>query len=159
MLLGDDRVCHNTKGVEMLTDMYSLVESVVGSTLIIWGLIFIVNRHIIQSFFDTFTNVEKNETFIYLIACMFLILGLITVFVHNDWHWGFTVIVTLMGWYITITSVLWLLFPRFLANLIKKFSPLVYKTWFGIACGVISMALGLLIMGKHYTDNLVTWLF
>ena len=137
--------------------MYSLVESVIGSTLIIWGLALIINKHIIRSFFDTFTNVEKNETLIYLTACMFLILGLITVWVHNDWLWSFTVIVTFMGWFIIIDTVLWFLFPRFLANLIKKFSPLVHKTWFRIGCGVVTITLGLLIIGKHYTENLMAW--
>ena len=133
----------------MLIDMYSLVESVVGSTLIIWGLAVIINKHIIRSFFDTFTNVEKNGTFIYFTVCMFLTLGLITVWVHNDWNWSFTIIVTLLGWIITIQTSLWLLFPRFLANLTKKFSPLVHKTWFRIGYGVIAIVLGLLIFSKY----------
>ena len=61
----------------MLVDMYAVVESVVGSTLVIWGLALMVNKHIIKSFFDTFTNIEENETLNYLTASMFLILGLI----------------------------------------------------------------------------------
>ena len=133
----------------MLTDTYHLVESVVGSALIIWGLAVIINKHIIRSFFDTFTNIEKNETLIYLTACMFLILGLITVWVHNDWLWSSAVIVTLLGWIITIQTSLWLLFPRFLVVLTKKFSPLVLNTWFRISYGVIIIVLGFLIISKY----------
>ena len=72
----------------MLIDMYSLVESVTASALILWGLALMINGRIIQSFYNTFTQVEKHETLNYLAASMFLLLGLITIWVHNDWYWS-----------------------------------------------------------------------
>lgn len=136
----------------MFIDMYSLVENVLGSVLLIWGVALVVNKHIIPAFVKTFMDIEKNETLAYLTASMFLILGLITVWVHNDWYWSLTVIVTLLGWLITIKSSLWLFFPRFLTKLAKKFSPLVLHTWFRIPYGLLVAILGLLILSKYYMD-------
>ena len=139
----------------MLIDMYSLVESVAGSALLIWGLAFMLNGHIVQSFFDTFTNIEENETLSYLTASMFMILGLITVWVHNDWHFSITVIVTLLGWILTIKSTLWLFFPHFFARLAKKFSPLILNLWFRLSYGAFIIVLALAILGKNYIENLI----
>ena len=100
----------------MLVDMYSVIESVVGSALVIWGIAVMVNKHIVKSFVDTFTNIEENETLLYLTASMFLILGLITIWVHNDWYLNTAVIVTIMGWILAIKFSLWLLFPRFFCS-------------------------------------------
>ena len=137
----------------MLIDMYSLVESVVGSTLVIWGLALIVNKHIIKSFFDTFTNIEDNETLSYLTATMFLVLGLITVWVHNDWYLNSTIIVTVLGWLLIIKASLWLLFPKFIANFGKKLSYLILNSWFRLGYGVAIVILGLLVFVKNYIES------
>ena len=142
----------------MLIDLYSLVESVIGSTLIIWGLALIVNKNIIKSFFDTFINLEKNETLSYLTSSMFLILGLIIVWVHNDWYWSPTIIVTLIGWIITIKASLWLFFPKIFISLAKRFSFIILYPWFHLAYGLCMILFGLLIIGKYYLGNLITFL-
>ena len=135
----------------MLTDMYSLVEAVIASSLVIWGLAFILNKHIVQSFFDTFTNIEKNETLSYLTAGMFLILGLITIWVHNDWHWKSptALLITLIGWALVLKSSLWLLFPNLFSDLAKKFSSIVLNTWLRVTYGVIIFLIGLWIIIKY----------
>ncbi len=133
--------------------MYSLVEVVVASSLIIWGLSLIINKHIVQSFYNAFTNIEKNEILIYLTASMFLILGLITVSVHNDWYLNPAIIVTLIGWIITIKSSLWLFFPRLLTKITKKSSVLILNSWFRFVYGAIIILLGMIVFVKHYVEN------
>ena len=133
----------------MIVDIYELIESVIGSSLIIWGLALIINKHIIKSFFETFTNIEKNEALTLLTASMFLILGLITVWAHNDWY-SLSIIVTLIGWLITIKSSLWLFFPKQLAEISKKFANLILKSWFRFAYGIAIILIGLLILGKEF---------
>lgn len=140
----------------MLIDMYSLVENVAGSLLIIWGLANMLNKSIIQSFFDTFTNREKNETLVYLTASMFLTLGLITIWVHNDWYWSPAIIVTVLGWVLTVKTSLWLFFPKQLFKLTKQFSTLAVNLWFRLAYGLVSIILGALILGNHYFENLLS---
>ena len=130
----------------MLIDMYSLVESVSASALVIWGLALLLNKRVIQSFFDSFTNIEKNETLNYLTAGMFLILGLIIIWVHNDWYWSFSVIVSLLGWILAIKASLWLLFPLVLARWAKKSAFFALKAWFRFVSGFVIIILGLLIL-------------
>ena len=137
----------------MLIDMYSLIENVVGSSFLVWGLAILLNKHIIKSFFKIFTNIEKNEVLILLTASMFLILGLITVWAHNDWYIGLSLIVTLIGWIITIKSSLWLCFPRQLAQISKKFSKLIEKPWFRFVYGGITLLIGLLILWKTFFSS------
>ena len=139
----------------MLIDMYSLVESAVGSVLFIWGLAIMINKNIIKSYFKTFTNIEENETLAYLIVSILLILGLIIVWVHNDWYFNSAIIVTLLGWILIIKSTLWLIFPKFFAQLSKKFSHLVLNCWFRFVYGGIFIILGSLILGKYYIENFV----
>ena len=138
----------------MVTDMYSLVENVAGIGLVIWGLALLINKYIIKSFYDTFMDIEKNESLVYLTASAFLFVGLVTVWVHNDWFLSTTVIVTFLGWIITIKSSLWLAFPRFLSRLVKKFSWMVLNPWFRIAYGVLLIVLGLLVLGQGYMESL-----
>lgn len=137
----------------MFSDIYSLVESVVASTLIIWGVALIVNKHIIQSFVDTFTNIETNETLSYLTATMFLILGLITIGVHNDWYWGPALIVTLIGWILVFKASGWLLFPKIAAGLAKRYSHLILNSWFHFVYGAVIILLGLIIFGKYLMES------
>ena len=136
----------------MIVDIYDLIESVMGSLMVLWGLILLLNKSILKSFFETFTNVEKNEVLVLLTASMFLILGLITVWAHNDWY-SLSLIVTLIGWLVTIKSSLWLCFPKQLAKITKKFSNLVLKSWFRFVYGFALILIGLLILGKDLLLN------
>ena len=138
----------------MVTDMYSLVENVAGSGLVIWGLAILVNKHIIKSFYDMFMDIEKNEALVYLTASAFLFVGLVTAWVHNDWYLSSAVIVTILGWVIAIKSSLWLLFPRSLTGLVKKFSWIALNFWFRIVYGVLLVVLGLLVLGQGYIEKL-----
>lgn len=140
----------------MVTDMYSLVENVAGIGLVIWGSALLVNKYIVKSFYDTFMDIEKNESLVYLTASAFLFVGLVTVWVHNDWYFTSTVIVTLLGWIITIKSSLWLLFPRFLSGVVKKFSWVVLNSWFRFAYGALLIVFGLLVLGQGYIEKLLS---
>lgn len=135
----------------MLIDMYSLVESVIGSSLLIWGIAILINNNIILSFFKTFTeDVGNNKTLIYLLSGLFLTLGLITIWVHNDWYLGVGTLVTLIGWILTVKSSLWLLFPNKLMYITKKFSVFSLHPYFMVSYGLITCLLGLIILSKYY---------
>ena len=133
----------------MLTDMYSLVETVTGSMLTVWGLALLINGHIVQSFFQTFTDMKENETLSGLSASMFLILGFITIYAHNDWYFNTGIIVTALGWIITIKAGIWLLFPVFMAEKAKKLSKLVLHSYFRFASGGVFLILGLVVLSAQ----------
>ena len=138
----------------MLTDLYSLVENVIASAFILGGIALTINSNIIRALFDTFTNIEKNEGLIYLTAWMFLMLGLITVWVHNDWYLGYSILITLFGWILVIKASLWLLFARHIVNLAKKMSFIVKSRWFHIVYGLALLLIGVFILIKQNSDQL-----
>lgn len=136
----------------MLVDLYSLVESVIGSALLIWGLVILVNKDLLPSLFHAFvTDVENNKALNYMVTGMFLICGLVIIWVHNDWYYMTTsVIVTILGWILTIKSIVWLMFYKSLAPMLKKLSPLVLNFWFRMVCGGWFVILALLILISKY---------
>ena len=138
----------------MLIDLYSLVENVIASAFIIGGIAIIANSSIPRSLFDTFTDIENNQGLIYLTAWMFLMLGLITVWVHNDWFFGYSVLITLFGWILVLKATLWLMFPKLLVRLAKKMSFIIKNRWFHIGYGASLLLIGLFIFIKLNMDNL-----
>jgi hypothetical protein len=58
-----------------------------------------------------FLPLRERDTGGLLMAMFTLPLGLFIVFAHNVWVWGLPVIVTLLGWAMTVKSVIYLLFP------------------------------------------------
>ena len=138
----------------MLIDLYSLVENVIASAFVIGGIALTVNSGIVRSLFDTFTDIEKNEALIHLTAWMFLMLGLITVWVHNDWYFGYSILVTLFGWILVIKASLWLLIPKHIVRLANKMSFIVKNRWFHIVYGLALVLIGLFILINQHRDKL-----
>ncbi|MDE0092052.1 MAG: hypothetical protein OXN83_02060 [Oligoflexia bacterium] len=138
----------------MLIDLYSLVENVIASAFVIGGIALTVNSSITRSLFDTFTDIENNAGLIYLTAWMFLMLGLITVWVHTDWYFSYSILITLFGWILVVKASLWLLFPRLIIRFAKKLSFIVKSQWFHIVYGLTLLLIGLFIFIKQNIDKL-----
>lgn len=130
----------------MVVDLYSLVEKVTASSMILWGFSLLINPKILISFYNTFTDKEKNETFLYLTAGVFLTFGLIIIWIHNDWYLAPSVIVTAIGWILILKAMFWICFPALAIKLAKKFYKLISNKWFPPVYGVASIALGLFIL-------------
>ena len=130
--------------------MYDLVENVIASAFMIGGLALMVNSGIVRSLFDTFTDIEKNEALVHLTAWMFLMLGLITVWVHNDWSFSYSILITLFGWILVIKASLWLFIPRHIIRLAKKMSFIVKSRWFHVVYGLALFLIGLFILIKQH---------
>jgi len=144
----------------MLTDFYSLVETVAGSVLMIWGIALLVNKNVLSRMYKAFTtDINQNEVLTYLTATMFLILGLIIVWTHNDWYWGSSLIVTLLGWLIVVKTFLWMTWPKKLSSLAQFFSPWINKAWFQIAYGILIIVLGLIILSKYFIHKLSMFIY
>ena len=138
----------------MVTDLYSLIENVTGAGLVLWGFAVLINKSLLKSFYELVTDSEKNEALISLIATAFLIIGLSTVYTHNDWDLIPTVIVTFSGWVITVKAALWLLFPGLLAKAGRKLSPFLLNFWTRLSYGALLVIMGLLVLGHNYIEAL-----
>ena len=138
----------------MVTDLYSLIENVTGAGLVLWGFAVLINKSLLKSFYELVTDSEKNEALISLIATAFLIIGLSTVYTHNDWDLIPTVIVTFSGWVIAVKATLWLLFPGLLAKAARKLSPFLLNFWTRMSYGALLVIMGLVVLGHSYMETL-----
>ena len=133
----------------MIIDLYPLVEKVTASSLILWGIALLINPKIIISLYKTFTNKEKNETLTYFVAGTFLVFGLIIVWIHNDWYWAPSLIVTVLGWILIFKAMFWICFPDKAINFTKKFYGFVENKrfiWFVYAYALLLIAVGLFVL-------------
>ena len=139
----------------MVTDLYSLIENVTGTSLVLWGFAVLINKSLLKSFYNLVTDSKKNEALISLIATAFLIIGLSTVYTHNDWDFIPTVIVTFAGWVIAVKAALWLLFPGFLAKTARALSPFLLHFWTRMAYGAVLVIMGLIVLSHSYIEALL----
>lgn len=84
-----------------------------------------------------------NRALRFLIPALELAAGLALILTHNIWTLGPELIVTCVGWMMTIEAVLYLLLPE--KTLIKSLSALNNKTMYVVG-GALSIALGIYLI-------------
>ena len=132
----------------MVDNLYSLVEVVLGSSLLLWGLALVIHVKPAQTVID-FIMDDSSELFTYVVAAVFLTWGLAIVWIHNEWVFDFPVIVTLIGWIWTIKCFLWLIIPGLLRKALKPLQPFLKNHWFIRGYGVFIALLGKLIIFSY----------
>lgn len=117
--------------------MTIIIERIIATFLIITGL-----SYLLQSFVwkDLIKELLTKQTWLIFWSLLFLPWGLIVVFVHNLWVANWTVMITILGWLITIKCVLYLLVPGW-ANFVKNWSDEFLQRYIKIA-GVVETILG-----------------
>ena len=89
-----------------------------------------------------FLPAREGEAGGLMIATFTLPLGLIVILTHNVWVWGLPVIVTLLGWAMSVKSVIYLFFPGAARRVMPAAGEL--RKGFRIA-GAVMILLGILI--------------
>lgn len=88
------------------------------------------------------TSWMKNPEQLKLFAIMMLPLGLFTILLHNNWS-GFSIIVTLIGWVMTLELAVFMCFPRLFYNVANK---ILHMKKIFLCTSIIYIILGLLIL-------------
>ena len=131
----------------MISNIYSLLECVVGGSLAVWGFVSFVNPKSLQQFIRFFTS-KENASLIQALYFILLPFGLAIVFAHNEWVFNPSVIVTFIGWGIVTQCILWFVIP----GPMRKFGSI--KIWVNpifIRChGALVFTLGLLILYPYF---------
>lgn len=131
--------------------LYYVIELVMGFSLVLWGVGALINPNVVKSFLRLGTsNDETYELLSYLLAFIFLMLGLAIIVVHNDWFLQWSIITTLIGWVVTIKSFLWLAFRKKVKKIVQKFQHFLTASWFNIAYNVVLIVAGSLILFNYY---------
>ena len=87
---------------------------------------------------------EKGEAGSFLNAFVHFPLGAFIVAFHNVWHGFPAIVVTLIGWGLTIKGTLYFLFPRYGVRMLGVVS--MERSWQFVVAGIFSVALGAVIL-------------
>ena len=131
----------------MIHNLYSLVECVVGGAFILGGVSTLTNVDMVKKLIKFFGS-KENAVMVHILWWPFVLMGMAVLAVHNDWMLDVSVVVTFVGWAVTIKGIAWLLFPEPMRKLVK------YKFWqnhmFLRGYGIISAILGVLILKPYF---------
>jgi hypothetical protein len=90
-----------------------------GWFMLIIAVIFLIRG---EPFFSRLLKLHDDKGFVFLSGCLLLVLGLVTIILHNTWSANWQVIITLCGWASLLKGVSRIGFPEVSTRkLIKAF--------------------------------------
>ncbi|MFH1455727.1 MAG: hypothetical protein ABIF40_02140 [archaeon] len=92
-----------------------------GSFFIIFGLLFIITRQLGKTI-----EMTDDKAFVISTGYITLLLGLVTVILHNIWVADWRVIITILGWSTLIKGIMKVGFPEQIHKQAQRFK---YKQW------------------------------
>ena len=92
-----------------------------GSFFIIFGLLFLAAR-----FLGTVIEMTEDRAFVISTGYITLLLGLVTVILHNVWVADWTVAITILGWSTLIKGIMKIVFPELVHEQAQRFKK---KQW------------------------------
>ena len=117
-----------------------LLGRVVGIFLVIWALFLMAKR---KECLDIVDKLKDNPTALYVIAIATLPISLTLVIIHPVWVIGWPLIITIIGWALVFSSLIYLFFPRkAILQLIEHLNkPASY-----IIHGIVSLVIGIYLV-------------
>ena len=111
-----------------------------GSFFLIFGALFIVTRQLGKTI-----EMTDDKGFVISTGYITLLMGLVTVILHNVWVWNWTVIITVMGWSTLIKGIMKIGFPETIHKQAQRFKV---KQWLS---AVFLMVLGGFLMWMSFS--------
>ncbi|MGK7939249.1 MAG: hypothetical protein AB4062_03660 [Crocosphaera sp.] len=121
--------------------MTLVIEQVFATFLIVTGLSYLFQSAVWKDLIDELLN---NKSWLMMWSLLFLPWGLIIVFGHNLWVANWTVLITVLGWFITLKCALYLLVPDW-ANFVKRWSDDFLQRYIQIAGAVETLVGGIVL--------------
>lgn len=88
-----------------------------------WGWLFVIAGLIFLSkskLEEIFKRIQEDKAFVMLFGWPTLILGLVTVILHNVWTADWRVVITIFGWFYLVRGIIWTGFPKFAQKLMPS---------------------------------------
>ena len=129
--------------------MPEIIEKVVSVALLILGLSYF---HQAKMWVGIATEISEKPEKSLLLTLVFLPFGLIIVIGHNVWVSDWPVVITILGWLITIKCTFYLIVPQLaprLAKLLFNWSERFLRQYISIY-GVITTVLGSLLVYRFF---------
>lgn len=86
---------------------------------IVLGIALVFNK---AHYRRTIEEVLRDDSLLFFMAIITLIMGILLVFFHNMWVSDWRVIITLLAWLVFIKGIVRLWFPRLIRKMAKMFS-------------------------------------
>jgi len=119
----------------MAIDITIFLARLWGSFFIIFGALFIITRQLGKTI-----EMTDDKAFVISTGYITLLMGLVTVILHNVWVWNWTVAITVLGWCTLIKGIMKVGFPEHIHKQAQRFKK---KQWVS-AVIIILMGAGLI---------------
>ena len=87
-----------------------------GSFFVIFGALFIITKQLGKTI-----EMTDDKAFVISTGYITLLLGLVTVILHNIWVWDWPVIITILGWSTLIKGIMKVGFPEHIHKQAQRF--------------------------------------
>ncbi len=87
-----------------------------GSFFVIFGALFIITRQLGKTI-----EMTDNKAFVISTGYISMLMGLITVILHNIWVLNWTIVITLLGWFTLIKGIMKIGFPEQIHKQAQRF--------------------------------------
>jgi len=122
------------------------IARLIGPVFVVSGIAMLLNRDTYSAMVEEFL---RSPALIYIAGFLALLGGLAIVNVHNLWHWGWPLIVTVIGWLAVIGGAFRMVAPQYVQAL---GSAMFTHSAAVIAIAIISAALGGFLSFKGYME-------
>ncbi len=129
--------------------MPEMIEKVVSVAFLILGLSYFYQAKL---WVGIATEISEKPEKSLLLTLVFLPFGLIIILGHNIWVWDWPVVITILGWLITVKCAFHLIVPQLaphLAKLLSKWSVKFLRQYISI-CGAVTTVLGALLVYQFF---------
>ncbi|KTD25752.1 MULTISPECIES: hypothetical protein [Legionella] len=125
--------------------LHSLIlAQIIGLYLLIMAIIMLMRRGPYLAFVE---KLQPSSGVIIMTSSLALIIGLFLIVIHNRWTFAPDVVITILGWLITIKSILWLAIPEKMVTYVRA----AYETnWYYFIVALIAIiAIFLITIGFY----------
>jgi hypothetical protein len=122
------------------------IARLIGPVFVVSGIAMLWNR---GSYPDMVEEFLHSPALIYIAGFLALLGGLAIVNVHNSWHWGWPLIVTVIGWVAVVGGTFRMVAPQYVQTL---GSAIFAHSAVVIVIAILSVALGGFVSFKGYME-------
>jgi hypothetical protein len=126
----------------MQTSIY--LAKLIGPVMIVIGLAVLLNQEDFRKLSGEFLN---SRALLFLSGLVLLPAGIAILIVHNVWRLDWRVLITIIGWLITISSAVRLLAPRFVT---ERGGTMLKHPQMPLIAGIIWAAIGFVLFFFGY---------
>jgi hypothetical protein len=122
------------------------IARLIGPVFIVSGIAMLLNGGTYPDMVEEFL---RSPALIYIAGFLALLGGLAIVNVHNSWHWGWPLVITVIGWLAVVGGIFRMVAPQYVQTL---GSAIFAHSAVVLVIAILSVVLGGFVSFKGYTE-------